>query len=63
MVRRLVDFDFVVLKLLIVKIHGIIAISKMDFLKFAGKERVKQNQKKFKRNWRPPTLVSQSLSH
>ena len=50
MVRRLVDFDFVVLKLLIVKIHGIIAISKMDFLKFTGKERVKQNQKKFKRN-------------
>ena len=43
MVYRLIDFAFVVLKLLLFKVCGIIAISKNEIFKFSGPERVKES--------------------
>ena len=43
MVYRLIDFAFVVLKLLLFKVCGIIGISKNEIFNFSGPERVKQS--------------------
>ena len=40
MVCRLMDFAFVVLKLLMFKVCGIIGISKIEFINFSGTEKV-----------------------
>ena len=40
---RLIDFVLLPLKLLIFEVCGIIGISKIEFFKFFGTERVKQN--------------------
>ena len=40
MVRRLIGFAFVVLKLLVFKVCGIIGISKIEFFNFSDTERV-----------------------
>ena len=40
MVCRLMDFAFVVLRLLMFKVCGIIGISKIEFFKFSGTEKV-----------------------
>ena len=45
MVRALIDFILVVLKLLMFKLRVIIGISKIELLNFSGTERVKQNEK------------------
>ena len=44
MVCRLIDFALVVLKLWMFKVRGIIVISKIEFFKFSGTERVKENK-------------------
>ena len=46
MISRLIDFVLVILQLLMIKICGIIGISKVEFFNFSGTEKVKQNQKK-----------------
>ena len=61
MVCRLIDFVFVVLKIMLFKVCGIIGISKITFFNFSGIERVKEDQKKVKNHSKPPKLVSQSL--
>ena len=48
MVCRLKRFALVVLELLIFKVCRIIGISKIEFLRFSGNERVKQNHKNLK---------------
>ena len=45
MVRRLIGFAFVVLKLLVFKVCGIIGISKIEFFNFSDTERVKKKSK------------------
>ena len=50
MVCSLIDFAFVVLKILMLKVCGIIGISKIEFFNFSGTERVKENQKKVNSN-------------
>ena len=42
MVCRLIDFAFMVLKLLIFKVCGTIGISKIGFFNFSGNEMVKR---------------------
>ena len=39
-ISRLIDFAFVVLKLLMFKVCGIIGISEIEFFNFSGIERV-----------------------
>ena len=46
MVYWLIDFAFVVLKLLINQVSVITGISKIRFFNFSGTERIKQSQKK-----------------
>ena len=43
MVCRLIDFSFVVLKLLMFKVCVIIGISKIEIFNFSGTERFKKN--------------------
>ena len=43
MVCRLIDFALVVIKLLMLKIYVIIAISKIKFFNFSGTDTVKKN--------------------
>ena len=43
MVRKLIDFALVVLKLLMFKVCVIIGISKIEIFNFSGTERVKKN--------------------
>ena len=58
-VFRLIDFALVVLNLLMFKFCVIIGISKIEFFRFSGTERVKQ--KPFKNHSKPPKSVSQSF--
>ena len=44
MVCRLIDFAFVVLELLTLKVCGIMCILKIEFFNFSGNERVKGPQ-------------------
>ena len=48
MVCRLIDFVFVVLKIMLFKVCGVIGISKIKFFNFSGNERVKEDQKRLK---------------
>ena len=49
MICQSIDFALVVLLLLMFEVYGNIGILKTEFFNFAGTERVKQNQKKFKK--------------
>ena len=44
MVCRLTNFAFVILKLFMFKVDGIIGISKIEFFNFSGTERVRENE-------------------
>ena len=62
MVYRLIDFVLVVLKLLMLKVCGIIGITKIGFFNFSSTDRVKQNQRKIKSYSKLLNLIYQLLS-
>ena len=45
---KLIDFEFVVLKLLMFEVCGIIGVTKIQFSNISGTERVKRTTKKLK---------------